>query len=115
LTQKKSDEFDEFNMANILKQFGDIFETENYFSNIELVEWFWPQKASTSLFECIKKTKDYVNKFDKFIAGYVENVASILEANFSDVLDGKDGAAIKKGFATVSEAELMFLVEIESW
>jgi hypothetical protein len=58
-------------MANILKQFGDIFETENYFSTIELVEWFWPQKASRSLFECIKKAKEDVNEFDKFIAGVI--------------------------------------------
>jgi hypothetical protein len=46
---------DNFNIANFLKQYGHIFETENYFSTIELVEWFWPQKVSTSLFECIQK------------------------------------------------------------
>jgi hypothetical protein len=45
----------------------------------------------------------------------VENVASILEANFSDVMDGEDRAAIKKGFATGSEAELVVVAEIESW
>jgi hypothetical protein len=45
----------------------------------------------------------------------VENVASILEANFSDVLYGKDRAAIKKGFATGNEAELVTVAEIESW
>jgi hypothetical protein len=38
-----------------------------------------------------------------------------LEANFSDVLDGEDRAAIKKGFATGSEAELVVGAEIESW
>jgi uncharacterized protein YeaO (DUF488 family) len=54
---------------------------------MELVEWFWPQKVSTPLFECIKKAKEDVNEFDKFIADYMENVASTLEANFSDVLD----------------------------
>jgi hypothetical protein len=45
----------------------------------------------------------------------VENVASILEANFSDVLDGENRAAIKKGFATGSVAELVVVAEIESW
>jgi hypothetical protein len=38
-----------------------------------------------------------------------------VEANFSDVLDGEDRAAIKKGFATRSEAELVVGAEIESW
>jgi enamine deaminase RidA (YjgF/YER057c/UK114 family) len=102
-------------MADFLKQFGDIFETENYFSTIELAEWFWPQKNSTSLFECIKKAKEVVKELDKFIAGYVENVASILEANFADVLDEEERAAIKKGFATGSEVELVVVAEIESW
>jgi hypothetical protein len=55
-------------MANFLKQFGDIFETENYFFTIEQVEWFWPQKVPTSLFECIKKAKEDINKFDKFMS-----------------------------------------------
>jgi hypothetical protein len=45
----------------------------------------------------------------------VEIVASILEANFSDVLDGEDRAAIKKDFETGSEAELVVVAEIESW
>jgi hypothetical protein len=80
------------------------------------VEWFWRLKVSTSLFECIKKAKEDVNEFDKFIASYEKNVTSILEANFSDVLDIEDSrAAIKKGFATGSEAELVVLAEIESW
>jgi hypothetical protein len=45
----------------------------------------------------------------------VEIVASILEANFFDVLDGEDRAAIKKDFETGSEAELVVVAEIESW
>jgi hypothetical protein len=57
--------------ANFQKHFDDIFETQNYFSTIELVEWFWPQKFR-------HHDKGDVNEFDKFIAGYVENVASIL-------------------------------------
>jgi hypothetical protein len=77
-----------------------IFPKQNYFSTIELEDWFWPQKDSTSL-------------FDKFIT--LENVASILEANFSNVLDGEDRAAIKKEFVTGSDAELMVVAEIESW
>jgi hypothetical protein len=92
-----------------------IFSKQNYNSTIELVEWFWPQKVSTSLFECIKKAKEDVNEFDKFIAGYVKNVASILKANVSDVLNGEDRAAIEKGFATGSEAKLVVVAGIESW
>jgi hypothetical protein len=72
-----------------------ILPKQNYFSTIELVEWFWPQKDSTSL-------------FDKFIT--LENVASI-----SNVLDGEDRAAIKKEFVTGSDAELVVVAEIESW
>jgi hypothetical protein len=45
----------------------------------------------------------------------VENVASIFEANSSDVLDREDRVAIKKGFATGNEAELVVVAKIESW
>jgi hypothetical protein len=44
-----------------------------------------------------------------------KRVASILEANFSDVLNGEERAPIKKGFATGSETELNVVAEIESW
>jgi cytoskeletal protein RodZ len=78
------------------------------------MEWFWPQKVSTSLFECIKKAKEDVSEFDKFIAGYVENVASILDANFSDALDGEDRGAIKKELAIESESELVVVPQKSS-
>jgi hypothetical protein len=43
----------------------------------------------------------------------VENFASILNANFSDVLDGEDRAAIKE-FATEIESELVVMAQILS-
>jgi hypothetical protein len=61
------------------------------------LEWFWPQKVSTLLFECIKMQKKTSTSLT------------------SDVLDVEDRAAIKKGFAAGSEAELVVGAEIESW
>jgi hypothetical protein len=62
-----------------LKQYGHIFEAENYLP-LNWWEWFWPQKVSTSLFECIQKAKGDANGFDQLRAGYVDKVACILEA-----------------------------------
>jgi hypothetical protein len=80
------------------------------YDELEIVLVAW-----VKVFECIQKAKNDVYEFDQFIAGYVDKVVCILEARFSDVLDGEDKIAIKKGVASGSEAELVAVADIESW
>jgi hypothetical protein len=65
---------DRFDMIDFLEKYRNNFQPKYYFALIWESEWFWPQKVSTSIFECIHKAKSESGVFEKFVGSYDGNV-----------------------------------------
>jgi hypothetical protein len=106
---------DHFDMIDFLEKYSNNFQSENYFTTISECDWFWPQKVSTSIFECVHKAKSDSGVFEKFVESYVGNVINVAKDKYADVFDANDEAAVTKGYASGTEVELCIISKLELW
>jgi hypothetical protein len=59
-----------------------------------------PQKARTSLFECIQKSKGDKKKFEVFLDSYVKELVDFVKIPFSDICDSENAAKMYSGSAS---------------
>jgi DDE superfamily endonuclease len=99
------------------EQFGKLpNESNDYFSDNADALWFWPQKNSTSFFECVLEAKSIGGEFDEFVANYCDKVVEMInEKGLTDIFDGDDEQCVLRGQSTGSEIEVYIVAQLEHW
>jgi hypothetical protein len=70
------------------------------FFTIPAAAWFFPNKITTSYFECVHKAKTGTIKFYQFVKIHFSKVIEITKQNFSDIFDEEGEAAVKNGLVS---------------
>jgi hypothetical protein len=72
------------------------------FFTIPAADWFFPNKITTSYFECVHKAKSGTIKFYQFVKIHSGKVIEITKQNFSDIFD-EEGEAYLEVAANLSK------------